>query len=82
MTNDQEVGRYIRAHRERAGLSQQALADKLGCTQPAISYLEAGEAPHNTATLQRIAEALGLQLELGFVDVREAIDHGQPFRFR
>lgn len=75
------LGPYLRKKRERAGLTQQDLADKLGCTQPAISYLERGEYPPNVATLQRIAEALGYELEVRMVSFREAIDHGQPFRF-
>jgi transcriptional regulator with XRE-family HTH domain len=83
MTEAHQIGQYVRAHRERAGLSQQALADKLGCSQPAISQLEVGNASLSIATLQRIAEALGYDLEVGFVSsFSEAIDRGQPFRFK
>jgi len=76
------LGEYLRLEREAAGLSQRELAKRLGCQQPAISRLEAGGVSPNVATLQRIAEALGRQLELQLVSVSEALTTGQPFRFQ
>jgi ribosome-binding protein aMBF1 (putative translation factor) len=67
----QEVARAIRSMREAAGLSQAQLAALVDMKQPAIARLETSQA--NTPawrTLNRIALALGkqLQLELGDVD--------------
>jgi transcriptional regulator with XRE-family HTH domain len=75
------MGTYLRRLRDQAGLSQRDLARRLGCQQPAISRLEAGEVRPNIATLQRIAEALGLQLELRMVDLDEALTSGVPVAF-
>ncbi len=39
----------------------------LGCTQPAISQLEAGGASLSIGTLQRVADALGCDLPVAIV---------------
>lgn len=49
--------------RMRAGLSQAALAKKIGTKQPAIARIEGGKLP-STATLQRIARATGTHLRI------------------
>jgi len=46
----------------RAGITQAALAARVGSTQPAIARLEAGGVTPNLATLRRIAAALSLEL--------------------
>jgi ribosome-binding protein aMBF1 (putative translation factor) len=51
--------------RLRAGLSQAALAKKIGTKQPAIARMEGGKLP-STATLQRIAKATGSRLRIAF----------------
>jgi transcriptional regulator with XRE-family HTH domain len=51
--------------RMRAGLSQAALARKIGTKQPAIARIEGGKLP-STATLQRIAKATGSRLRITF----------------
>jgi transcriptional regulator with XRE-family HTH domain len=48
-------------------LSQRELADRLGCTQPSISYAEGGTVSLGLATLQRIANALGCDLTVQLV---------------
>jgi transcriptional regulator with XRE-family HTH domain len=50
----------IRAHRMRAGLSQQALADKLGVSKVTISSLECGRMQLSLDYMKRLAAALGL----------------------
>lgn len=55
----------IRSARERAGLSQAALAARAGTSQPAIARLEAGAASPTVATLARILEAAGFRLRTG-----------------
>ena len=67
-----EVGRAVRlglevkARREAAGLSQRQLADIVGIRQPNIARLEAGDVLPTIGTLDRIADALGLTLDVGF----------------
>ncbi len=54
--------------RMRAGLSQAALAKKIGTKQPAIARIEGGQL-HSTATLQRIAKATGTRLRIALEPV-------------
>lgn len=49
----------LRAARHHAGLSQEALARKVGVTQQQIAGLEAPDANLTLSTLLRVAEALG-----------------------
>ena len=44
-------GNHIRACRERAGLTQDALAQQIGCTQSYISQIEAPDARPTLGTL-------------------------------
>lgn len=64
-----ELGARVRAERERLGLTQSELAEKMGTTQPTIARLEAGGVTPSLDTLHRAADALGLEL---VVDFREA----------
>jgi ribosome-binding protein aMBF1 (putative translation factor) len=59
----------IRALREARGLSQRDLAELVGTTQSAIARLEGGHVSPTLATLDRIAEALNVELSLTFVDL-------------
>jgi ribosome-binding protein aMBF1 (putative translation factor) len=52
-------GNNNRACRERAGLSQEELARRMGCTQSYISQIEQPDARPTLGTLQKVAEALG-----------------------
>lgn len=56
----------IRWARQRAGVSQGALADRVGVTRQQVSLLESRGANMQIATLQRIAEALDLELDIAF----------------
>lgn len=60
------VGLEVKARREAAGLSQRQLAEIVGIRQPNIARLEAGDVLPTLGTLDRIANALGLTLEVGF----------------
>ena len=65
---NREVGQKIYQLREKAGLSQTALARRVGTTQSVISRLEdADYEGHSLTMLQRIAAALEQRLELRFV---------------
>lgn len=59
-----EVGERVRAAREAAGLSQRDLAALMGTSQAAVARLEAGGVAATLSTLQRVARALGLELNV------------------
>lgn len=61
-----ELGGRVRAERERAGLTQAELAERMGTTQPTVARLEAGGVTPSLDTLHRAAEALGLELVVDF----------------
>lgn len=61
-----EVGRMVRELREARGLSQRQLAERMGTTQSVVGRLESGGSRPTLATLERVADALSLQLEIRF----------------
>jgi transcriptional regulator with XRE-family HTH domain len=52
----------LRRAREKAGLSQRALAVKGGISAQAVSQFETGENSPKLSTAQRLAKALGLEV--------------------
>ncbi len=64
------IGRTIRAAREKAGLSQQALCEGI-CSLPTLSKIENGVQNPSRKTLQYISERLGIDLELFNVPVSD-----------
>lgn len=69
---DTEVAIMIYDLRTRVGLTQAALAKKVGTTASAISRLEdADYQGHSLAMLRRIAAALGRRVEIRFVPDRK-----------
>lgn len=54
------MGRSLLAHRERAGLSQRQLAERIGMSHSYISRLEGDQHSPSVDTLCRLAEALGV----------------------
>jgi len=52
--------------RNRAGLTQQELARKMGTTQPAVARLECGRIRPSMRTLERFALATGSRLLIRF----------------
>lgn len=65
-----EVGRMVREMREARGLSQRELAERMATTQSVVGRLESGGSRPTLATLERVAGALGLRLEVRFHDGR------------
>ncbi len=60
-----QIGEKLRVLRQGRGISQAQLASQCGIAQPNISRLEAGTAgTPKLETLQKIAEALGLQISV------------------
>jgi transcriptional regulator with XRE-family HTH domain len=52
-----QVSESIRALRTKAGLTQQSIAEALGCTQPHVHYLETAEVK-NPRPSKRIADGI------------------------
>ena len=72
---DAEVARTIYRLRSGAGLTQQALAERVGTTASVISRLEdADYTGHSLAMLRRIAAALGRRVEIRFPAVKTIKD--------
>jgi transcriptional regulator with XRE-family HTH domain len=62
----EELARHIRSHRTAQKLSQRELAERAGTSHSAISRIESGRHRITVDTLQRIAQALGVDLILTF----------------
>ncbi|HET9092200.1 MAG TPA: helix-turn-helix transcriptional regulator [Acidimicrobiales bacterium] len=67
------LAREIHDLREKRGLSQRELAERLGTTQSAVARLEAGNVSPSLPTLDKVAEALGVELVVSFVAPDERI---------
>jgi ribosome-binding protein aMBF1 (putative translation factor) len=52
--------------RNRAGLTQEELARKMGTTQPVVARLESGRTRPSIRTLERLAKATGSRLLIRF----------------
>ena len=66
----QVIDQLLRA-RSRAGLTQDAVAQRMGTTKSAISRLErAGKHAPSLAMLQRYAKAVGCELRIQLVKVK------------
>jgi len=52
--------------RNRAGLTQEELARKMGTTQPFVARLESGRSRPSMRTLERLADATGSRLLISF----------------
>ena len=61
----------LKAAREEKDMTQQALAERSGIRQSVISRLERGNGNPSVRTLQRLAEGMGMRLELAFVPEEE-----------
>ncbi len=62
------IGNSIRQLREAAGLSQRALARRMGTSQAQVARVEAGMVAATLSTLQRAAQALDVVLTVDFVE--------------
>ena len=62
-----EPGYQIARLRIARGLTQTQLAQMVGTKQPSIARLEKGESKPNLAFLEKLARALGAQLEVRIV---------------
>ena len=62
----EDLARVVILRRRSLGLTQQALADRMGTSYSAVSRLESGQHRTSLATLQRLAGALEFELTLDF----------------
>lgn len=60
--DDLRLGERLRALRERAGLSQRALAKKAGVTNATISLVESGKTNPSVGALRRILDGIPVSL--------------------
>ena len=60
------IGAEVRRLREERGLSQRELAERMGTSQSVIARLEAGGVEPTIATLDRVAAALDVELDIHF----------------
>ena len=60
------LARLVIKHRLERNLTQRELADRMGTSHSAISRIESGQHPTSLRTMQRLAEALGARLVIGF----------------
>ncbi len=60
----ERMGKRIAALRKIAGLSQEQLADRAGLQRTHISRIEAGRYAVTLETIQAIAEALGMTVDI------------------
>ena len=61
---DQAQRTLLVQRRNELGLSQQQLADRVGCLQLSIHNIEAGKHQPTQAMLQKLCTALGLEFDV------------------
>ncbi|HEY0512470.1 MAG TPA: helix-turn-helix transcriptional regulator [Thermoanaerobaculia bacterium] len=69
---DFKIGVLLRQARERAGLTQEEVADRLETKKSAISRIENSAGSIRLSTLERYARAIGWQLSLELRPPRKA----------
>lgn len=73
------IGDRIKAVREKKGLSQKALADKIGIKQPSLSEIEKNKSVPREATLLALARALNDDLGEAWITDRLAEKKGDSW---
>jgi ribosome-binding protein aMBF1 (putative translation factor) len=63
-----ELVRELVALRASQGLSQMAVAERMGTSQPVVARLEAGDLDSRISTLERYADAVGVDREIRLAD--------------
>ncbi len=58
------LGEYVKKYRLQRGYNMAELAEKVGCSRSFISQVEKGQANPSVATLKKIADALGVSVEI------------------
>jgi len=76
--NKYRLAQDLKAMREKAGLSQKQLADRVHTKQPSIARLERARVLPRLDLLQRVARALGAEVVVSFRPVRTAARRSRP----
>lgn len=63
------LAKAIAEARNRAGLTQAEVAERMQTSQSNIARMEAGRSTPSTRTLERFAEAVGTRLKISFEQV-------------
>ena len=58
------MGNTIRFHRRRLGLSQETLAQQIGCKRSTVACYEAGYVTPSLAVAKRLALVLGISMDV------------------
>ena len=74
------LGARIRELRQAAGLTLEALAQRVGTSAPTLHRYESGWDRFEVATLRRIAAALGASLQIRLVPAAGAVSRPVPTR--
>ena len=67
---DNTIEAFIKA-RKKSGMTQKEISEKTGIAQPDISKLENGNANPSVRTLQRLANAMGMELKVKFQPIKK-----------
>lgn len=62
-----ELAEAVRHRREELGITQAQLAERAGLQQPAVARFETGGTMPTIPMLERLADALGLRLNVEFL---------------
>jgi transcriptional regulator with XRE-family HTH domain len=66
MEDEFALAKAVIVVRNRAGLTQAELAEKMGTTQPVVTRMESGRVQPSLRTLHRLAQATGSRLSIRF----------------
>ena len=66
-----DAGQLVREARKRAGLTQQALAGRVGVSQPAVARIESGRTSATFELMLRLVRACGFDLDIRVVPLDE-----------
>ena len=72
--DNEALARILIAYRIEQGLTQKALAQRVGTSETAICRLESGQHKPSVETLVKIGRALGQKLVIGFEDASGRTD--------
>ena len=68
MLNYISLGRKVRFCRTKRGMTQEELAERVGCSPPYVSYIECGYKCMSLSVFVEIANALGVDADTLLVD--------------
>ena len=72
-TNNENLGRALREARLARGITIAQLARDISASPSNLSLIELGRGSPSTRTLARVCEALGLDLEVAFTQMKKKV---------